>query len=126
VAVAVLIGGALLVQQPLIGILVMVVTVLIGLVVAGRRTWKTRAVTKYKRDVAAWNRSVATKWGRLCYCHRCEQVFSPGSSSAMSPEDWRQSLGMSPSDRWADRDLAGIVEAAMEHPRPSSSRPGDT
>lgn len=111
VVVAVLLGGALLLQQPLVGILVMSATILAGLIIAGRRTWHTRAVIKYNRAVAAWNRSVAAKWQDLHYCHRCDRVFIPGHAWAIPPEDWRRSLGESPQERWPEEELARTARA---------------
>jgi hypothetical protein len=123
ILVALLIGGPLLPGQTLIGILVMLVVILIGLGIAGRRTWGTREVVRYNRAVAAWNRSVAPKWQDLHYCHRCDRVFTPGTSLAMSPEDWRRSLGESPDERWSEEELGRAIPAAKPA-RAASPRPG--
>ena len=112
VIVAVIIGAPLLAAQALIGVLVMVVVMLIGLIIAGRRTWDTRALVKYNRAVEAWNESVARKWLDLYYCHRCDRVFTPGDPSAVSPEEWGPSLGRSPQERWPQEELARAADVA--------------
>ncbi len=120
VAVAMLLGGAFLPERPLVGVIVMVAAVLIGLIIAVRRLWDTRTVIKYNRAVAAWNKSVNPKWHDLHYCHRCDRVFVPGHAWAISPEEWRESLGESPHERWPEEELARTAHVVEGSGPPSS------
>jgi hypothetical protein len=101
VVVGLLLGGSLLLEQTLIGVILIVVTIAAGVIVSWRRLWSTREITKYNRAVAAWNKVVTPKWHDLHYCHRCDRVFTPGRQWAVSPEEWRESLGVSPQERFA-------------------------